>query len=190
MATTRHALDSSRLKDVLEPASKRRRAGPDWSDFYKNGLPKEVIVIDDSPEPTPRAMNGHVNHASADSSGAVMPNKKRKRDNAEAIHQNGHATSASYHGTPSSRSYHNTVYSPPSASSMRTHVDNSASLQVGQKRKRTRNQLANGTHQREVQASSRSYIDYQTPPRPTRKVPEVAVRVVRDVCFLGIRIAL
>lgn len=28
-----------------------RRNKPDWAEFYKNGLPKEVIVIDDSPGP-------------------------------------------------------------------------------------------------------------------------------------------
>ena len=31
---------------VLPPSRKRQR-GPDWVEFYKNGLPKEVIVIDD-----------------------------------------------------------------------------------------------------------------------------------------------
>ncbi|KAI9893303.1 MAG: dual specificity protein kinase kns1 [Vezdaea aestivalis] len=33
-------------------ASRKRQRGPNWEDFYKNGLPKEVIVIDDdSPQP-------------------------------------------------------------------------------------------------------------------------------------------
>ncbi|KAB5523022.1 kinase-like domain-containing protein [Coniochaeta sp. 2T2.1] len=37
-----------------QPSRKRRRSKePDWNDFYKNGLPKEIIVIDDSPEPEP-----------------------------------------------------------------------------------------------------------------------------------------
>ncbi|CAK7215566.1 serine threonine protein kinase CMGC group [Sporothrix bragantina] len=35
-----------------QPPRKRRRSGPpDWGTFYKNGLPQEVIVIEDSPEP-------------------------------------------------------------------------------------------------------------------------------------------
>jgi dual-specificity kinase len=37
-----------------QPSRKRRRSKePDWNEFYKNGLPKEIIVIDDSPEPEP-----------------------------------------------------------------------------------------------------------------------------------------
>ena len=37
-----------------QPSRKRRRSRePDWNEFYKNGLPKEIIVIDDSPEPEP-----------------------------------------------------------------------------------------------------------------------------------------
>jgi len=35
-----------------QPSRKRRRSRePDWNEFYKNGLPKEIIVIDDSPAP-------------------------------------------------------------------------------------------------------------------------------------------
>lgn len=34
-----------------QPSRKRRRAKePDWREFYRNGLPEEIIVIDDSPE--------------------------------------------------------------------------------------------------------------------------------------------
>lgn len=33
-----------------------RRKKPDWGEFYKNGLPKEVIVIDDTPPPDKQAV--------------------------------------------------------------------------------------------------------------------------------------
>lgn len=33
------------------PAQKKQRL-PNWNEFYKNGLPEEVIVIEDSPEPS------------------------------------------------------------------------------------------------------------------------------------------
>ncbi|EWC47067.1 hypothetical protein DRE_03436 [Drechslerella stenobrocha 248] len=36
---------------------RRRRTTPDWKEFYKNGIPKEIIVIDDTPppdQPTPK----------------------------------------------------------------------------------------------------------------------------------------
>ncbi|CAK7244430.1 MAG: serine threonine protein kinase CMGC group [Sporothrix thermara] len=39
-----------------QPPRKRRRSGPpDWGSFYRNGLPNEVIVIEDSPEPEAEA---------------------------------------------------------------------------------------------------------------------------------------
>ncbi|KAK3942361.1 dual specificity protein kinase lkh1 [Diplogelasinospora grovesii] len=49
-----------------QPARKRRRSrGPDWDDFYKNGLPKEIIVIDDSsPEPENPAASAAVSTVS------------------------------------------------------------------------------------------------------------------------------
>lgn len=45
MPVLSHSPDSTQL------SRKRRRPGPpDWEKFYKNGLPQEVIVIEDSPE--------------------------------------------------------------------------------------------------------------------------------------------
>jgi dual-specificity kinase len=40
--------------DTSKNMSSRKRArGPDWTEFYKNGLPREVIVIDDDTPPPP-----------------------------------------------------------------------------------------------------------------------------------------
>jgi dual-specificity kinase len=38
---------------VNAPGSASRRTNPNWAEFYKNGLPKEVIVIDDDEEEEP-----------------------------------------------------------------------------------------------------------------------------------------
>jgi dual-specificity kinase len=76
-----------------EQASKKRQRSrePDWNKFYKNGLPKEVIVIDDSP---PRqisdsvealqATTGSRNQANRTVAGGSVRHaaKKRKRDDA------------------------------------------------------------------------------------------------------------
>lgn len=45
--------DSTAASMAEQPAKKRRRSrGPDWQQFYRNGLPNEIIVIDDdSPQP-------------------------------------------------------------------------------------------------------------------------------------------
>ncbi|ORY02872.1 kinase-like protein [Basidiobolus meristosporus CBS 931.73] len=36
---------------------KRRKRAVDWNEFYKNGLPQEVIVIEDSPTPPPPSLS-------------------------------------------------------------------------------------------------------------------------------------
>lgn len=74
-------------------SKKRQRSRePDWNNFYKNGLPKEVIVIHDTPSP-PRglpesaaelkeassAMKQSTRSTAANSS-TKQPVKKRKRD--------------------------------------------------------------------------------------------------------------
>ncbi|KOS16696.1 Dual specificity protein kinase lkh1 [Escovopsis weberi] len=49
------------------PARKRPRM-PDWAEFYKNGVPREIIVIEDTPEPP--LQNNAASSASASSSSA------------------------------------------------------------------------------------------------------------------------
>jgi dual-specificity kinase len=39
--------------------SRVRHRTPDWDNFYKNGLPKEIIVIDDDSPPPPQAEDEH-----------------------------------------------------------------------------------------------------------------------------------
>jgi hypothetical protein len=41
---------------VSVPGSANRRRNPDWTEFYKNGLPKEIIVIDSDTD------DDHVDH--------------------------------------------------------------------------------------------------------------------------------
>lgn len=48
--------------------SRQRQRTPDWREFYKNGLPKEVIVIDDDddePPPSRAAPSRHAHNGSA-----------------------------------------------------------------------------------------------------------------------------
>lgn len=53
-SSTGSAMSYPAMPPDAQPSRKRRRSRePDWNDFYKNGLPKEIIVIDDSPEPEP-----------------------------------------------------------------------------------------------------------------------------------------
>lgn len=79
--TTKTTTTTTRLPD---PDSRRPRA-PDWGEFYKNGLPGEIIVIEDTPDPSP----GSANNAASTNGYAVVPtaqsasSKKRKLDDEE-----------------------------------------------------------------------------------------------------------
>lgn len=56
-----------------QPSRKRRRdKEPDWGEYFRNGLPKEIIVIDDSPEPETVA-NGTASHLSLNSNFRTLP---------------------------------------------------------------------------------------------------------------------
>ncbi|KAJ5490758.1 Dual specificity protein kinase [Penicillium diatomitis] len=48
-ASTQTVMASSQSAHSASHGGRRKK--PDWGEFYKNGLPKEVIVIDDSPGP-------------------------------------------------------------------------------------------------------------------------------------------
>ncbi|KAI1878327.1 hypothetical protein JX265_002697 [Neoarthrinium moseri] len=177
------------------PARKRRRSkGPDWDTFYKNGLPKEIIVIDDTPEPdgdahepssnysTRTYTNGTVN--GSDTSRHVA--KKRRKDD---VHQNGRpATNGSHIATPTSTSTstdrttsaHNTTAATSLGSlSSNGHYDYEVQS-TGQKRKRTRQQIAQEAKRREVEVLGESYVTYRPPSKPVKKSGEVAVRIVTD----------
>ena len=50
----RHDASNVASAETSKKMSSRKRArGPDWTEFYKNGLPREVIVIDDDTPPPP-----------------------------------------------------------------------------------------------------------------------------------------
>lgn len=49
--STQAAMASTQSAHGATASQGGRRKKPDWGEFYKNGIPKEVIVIDDSPAP-------------------------------------------------------------------------------------------------------------------------------------------
>ncbi|UPX16612.1 Dual-specificity kinase [Ascochyta rabiei] len=78
--------------DMAAPAaaSDHRRRHPDWADFYKNGLPKEVIVIDDDDEDHDHGHDhGHDHdhdHADQDPAAPRQPALHRNATNPAARH--------------------------------------------------------------------------------------------------------
>jgi dual-specificity kinase len=195
------ATDSSKKK-------RQRSREPDWNNFYKNGLPKEVIVIDDSPPPrvsnTPEAITAGTVHPSETARPIATTTtrhaaKKRKRDDIyDAVYQK-HASHSNTH-TP----YNNDSASGSTISTDRTtsaiHTTAATSLgsqysnggangvyqtdvQPGSKRKRvtTRGQAANEAKRRDIEVNGDAFSNYKAPPRPPIKCDEVKVAVIPDV---------
>jgi dual-specificity kinase len=180
-----------------------KRRNPDWADFYKNGLPKEVIVIDDDDEeptvtrpapprqapPSRSAANGSMRHA----------DKKRKTAASTAydpVYPN-HNTSYSTTQTPYDYSPNHSISTDRTTSALNTtaatslgstasrgqHISPRDDGVVGQKRKRTR-----AAAQDEMKEAKRRELDdqdpfalYQPPPNPVIKAKDVYVQVVSDV---------
>ncbi|KAH8879129.1 kinase-like protein [Thozetella sp. PMI_491] len=191
-------------RTMVEPQRKRRRSRePDWNSFYKNGLPKEIIVIDDTPEPERPAVaatsktlstangtvNGTVNGTANDSAGHLA--KKRKRDDEPAYFDPVHHSNAaaSHTNTPPSKSTvssdrtnsakHTTAATSLGSLSSNSQYDSQA--QSGQKRKRTtRQQVANEAKRRE-QIATDAFDSYRPPPYPPKKAADVHVKVIPDV---------
>ncbi|KAK8138156.1 Dual specificity protein kinase lkh1 [Apiospora sp. TS-2023a] len=183
-------------------ARKRRRSkGPDWTEFYKNGVPKEVIVIDDTPEPdgdikdnissnystTTYNTNGTIIGSDTGVSTRHVAKKRKKED---GYVNGGRVVNGSHIATPNSAtsstdrttSAQNTT-APTSLASLSSNgqYDYEQASATGQKRKRTRQQHAQEAKRRDIEALGDAYISYRPPQKPIKKSAEVAVRVVTDV---------
>ncbi|KAI0440074.1 kinase-like domain-containing protein [Xylaria telfairii] len=177
-----------------QPRKRRRSKEPDWKQFYKNGLPKEIIVIDDTPEAesqpstatTSRTYTNETTTGSATKQGTRHVAKRRRKDDDlyneslydarlnGAYQQPSNSSSASTDRTTSA--YNTTA---PTSLSSNGQYDYEAP-QTGQKRKRTRQQLAQDAKRREVEALGDGFHEYQPPQKPIKKCGEVAVRTVND----------
>jgi dual-specificity kinase len=185
-----------------EPSRKRRRSRePDWNTFYKNGLPKEIIVIDDTPEPeanTGRKITNGVAPGPSDSTSTRQAAKKRRRDD-----DTGTVQASGYHikyiGSQNNTPLHTSTPTGSTISSsdrtnsaLNTTAPTSLSsnsqyddVQVPVKRKRTRQQVANEAKRRDIDGLGDPFYTYKPPPYPPKKSGEVNVRVVHDVSCLS-----
>lgn len=180
-------------------ARKRRRSKePDWDNFYRNGLPKEIIVIDDTPEPEVDVKDAALSHSTrtytnGTANGSEGPGHVAKKRRKEDVYQHSSARTAtangSHVGSPSSAStstdrttsaYATTAPTSLGSLSSNGHHEYDAP-QTGQKRKRTRQQIAQEAKRREVEILNETYESYRPPAKPVKKSNEVAVRVVNDV---------
>ncbi|KAI9820066.1 MAG: dual specificity protein kinase kns1 [Phylliscum demangeonii] len=190
----------------------KRHRTPDWKEFFKNGLPKEFIVINDTPPPDAgppsagaRAPSARTSRAAALADGAQHVHKKRKtagsgtgsgtgydgrvgsREAAAAITarvpasgsvsaitiSTDRTTSALHTTAPTSLGSH---YSQNGLS----HEPFAGSQVAGQKRKRTRKQLADEAKRVEMERQGDAYSSYHPPPKPPIKAVDVHVAIVPD----------
>jgi dual-specificity kinase len=193
------------------PKRRQRSRKPDWGNFYKNGLPEEVIVIDDSPPPVPRISESvepipSRNHTSRTVAGGNVRHAAKKRKRGDV----GAAYDPVYHLQETPSNGNTPHFSKDSASGSTISTDRTTSaihttaatslgsqysandgtngyevddVQPGQKRKRvaTRQQIANEAKRRETEINGDAFNSYKPPPRPPIKAGEVHVKQVADV---------
>ncbi|KAL2705791.1 hypothetical protein AAEP93_001041 [Penicillium crustosum] len=200
-ATTTPSAMTHQSGSSAAPSVGSRRKKPDWTEFYKNGLPKEVIVIDDSPGPEPS--NGAPAPPATTSArpppAAPQPAGKRRRTGIETAYDLGHydrpsfsinpqhygeESSATSLSTDRTASLHTTAptslgsQGSSGAASNGVYYDDGS---VGQKRKRaTRKSTRDEQKRRELETAGDAFLSYVPPPKPPIKAKDVPVPVVRD----------
>lgn len=185
------------------PTQNGRRKRPDWGEFYKNGIPKEVIVIDDTPPPdqaTATRAYPPPSNVSAPNGNIAQPAGKRRRTGAATAYdlgyydrpafsinpqQYGEDSSAGSLSTDRTASLHTTA--PTSLSQGSSGASNGALYEdanVGQKRKRvpTRKSVRDQQKKQELETVGDAFLSYIPPPKPPIKAKDVNVPVVRSVC--------
>lgn len=179
-----------------QPVKQERR--PDWEEFYKNGIPDEVIYIEVTPDP-PKAETRRVNHTTrtvARTAGTPEHAAKKRRtgqannhDARNFSYSNGRPTQLDDSGSGTISTDRTTSLNTTAPTSLGSHgshgsagnyLDNQA---VGQKRKRvTRQQVAaDAKRKKEIEDVSDAYSSYVPPPKPPIKAKDVHVPPVRDV---------
>ena len=174
--------------------SEREPRRANWHDFYRNGVPKEVIVIDDS---SPEASSKTHRASDVQKRSTQHADKRRKTDastvydpiyphrskNRPPQHDESKSNSTASSGRTTSALYPSTAPTSMTSQSSNGHkVQRLDDARVGQKRKRPARHAADGaTPELELITQNYSWSNYVPPPRPPVKASEVYVEVVRDV---------
>lgn len=187
------------------PSQSGRRKKPDWGEFYKNGIPKEVIVIDDSPAPEasktaapPPPPHGVT---STGQPPVAQPAGKRRRTGIETAYDLGYYDRPSFSINPQQYGEESSAHSLSTDRTTSLHTTAPTSLgsqgssgtsngvyyedaTVGQKRKRTtRKSTRDEQKRRELENAPDAFPNYVPPSKPIIKAKDVPVPVIRDVRF-------
>ncbi|KAJ9297201.1 hypothetical protein DTO271G3_4494 [Paecilomyces variotii] len=183
-----------------------RRKKPDWGEFYKNGLPKEVIVIDDTPTPEPHEEDPYPPAASSTATATggmtVQPAGKKRRTGVETAYDLGYYDRPSFSINPqhygedssgtSISTDRTTSLHTTAPTSLGSHGSSGASngvvyedANVGQKRKRvtTRKSARDEQKRRELETAGDAFLNYIPPKKPPIKAKDVPVPVIRDYTY-------
>ena len=183
--------------------SNRVQKQPDWEEYYKNGVPKEVIVIDDDtpPPPAPAPVSQPMNQRGAKKARVnVQPTagRKRKADDVSDARYNDspafstHPAKFDEHSLgPSISTDRTTSLHTTAPTSLGSYGSSGASnsyedVNVGQKRKRALPKETRAQAKRKQQeAASDAFADYVPPPKPPIKAADVHVPVVPAVSLIS-----
>lgn len=187
---------SHSASDMANPSKKQ----PNWNEFYKNGVPREIIVIDDDSPPPQPSSRGNAQQNQDEQSYPSHNGRKRKLDHGYDAEFNDSPTysthPAKFGASSSSASYQSgdrttslqTVTAP---TSLESYGSNAASnsyedVRIGQKRKRVQPQKETRaqTKKKLQETAPDAFTDYVPPPKPPKKSGDVNVPVIRDVSFL------
>jgi dual-specificity kinase len=182
--------------------SNRTQRKPDWTEYYKNGVPKEVIVIDDDTPPPPttasRPGNQRGGKGSRSNAQSAAGRKRKGNDGYDTRYNDSPAFSThpakfdDHSSAPSVSTDRTTSLHTTAPTSLGSYGSSGASnsyedVNVGQKRKRappkeTRAQ----TKRKQQEATSDAFADYVPPPKPPIKAAEVHVPVIPAVSSIVI----
>ena len=170
---------------------------PNWNEFYRNGPPKEIIVIDDD-SPQPQASSSNTRPEVHLSNG-----RKRKIDQGYEVEYADSPVYSTHHAqygnSSSSASVNsvgrtNSIQTITAPTSLESYGSNPASnsyedVRIGQKRKRQApvKETRQSTKRKQQEAQPDPFLDYIPPAKPPKKAPDVNVPVVRDVSIQKIQ---
>lgn len=191
-----HALPMAVSKSTSSAAGRVQKK-PDWNEYYKNGVPKEVIVIDDDTPPPPvpaiRPISQRGGRGARSNVRSAAGRKRKADDGYEARYNDSPAFSThparfdEHSSQPSVSTDRTTSLHTTAPTSLGSYGSSGASnsyedVNVGQKRKRAPPKETRAQAKRKQQeASSDAFADYIPPPKPPLKAAEVHVPVIPAV---------
>ena len=175
---------------AMTTRSRRSARQPDWNEFFKNGVPREVIVIDDSPPPPNPQPEQHGYDRHTDKRRKMGPSttydpvyrpQPTYSSTLTPYRDNNSSANQTVSTDKTAPVYNDSMSIAPSmAAPYQSH--STGQTATGQKRKRgTRADELKTAKRREVERPASPFTAYVPPPQPIIKAREVHVEIIPDV---------